>query len=454
MCKTLITSLFMLLTFTAFSQSTLQVKKDTVIVKKAEFAIENKTRDTLGFLYSTGNGRTQFKRLELVNLGDTALAIVGQDTITYKSANIGKSLQFKVGSAGAPVAGDTSYTNASLRLGNIKVWRNGLFQYRDATDGVMIDSVNGRIRFYPALAQADRIYIESLFGVSLNFQPSTSMPTVTVQDINITLPSSGLQLTGTITPNGNTISSYQWSQLTGPNTSTITNAATQTCTITGLISGTYTFRLTVTTAGGQQVSDDATVQVYPAGGPKILRVNFSNTQAPAVPGWFNVYGPVTNNHITATDPTTGWTIDNGGATGAYWTAFGGSNGNDDSGQTTGDDSGIVPDQVLKSFWFNYSTKYTTTDNLLVAGLNTAKTYTLKLVGSRKTGVSDARYGVWRINGGAELQQNALGNTAVQTVVTGVAPDATGKIGIAVYASLNTTYGDFSYINALIIEEEQ
>lgn len=454
MYKILITSLCLFFTFTAFSQSTLQVKKDTVIVKKAEFAIENKTRDTLGFLYNTGNGRTQFKRLELVNLGDTALAIVGQDTITYKSANIGKSLQFKVGVAGAPVAGDTSYTNASLRLGNIKVWRNGLFQYRDATDGIMVDSSKGFIRFYPALVQADRIYIESLFGVSLNFQLSATLPTVTVEDANITLPNSGLQLTGSVTPNGNTISSYLWSQLTGPNTATITNAATQTCTISGLVSGTYTFRLTVTTAGGQ-VSDDATVQVYPAGGPKILRVNFSNTQAPAVPGWFNVYGPVTNNHITATDPITGWTIDNGGATVAYWTGFGESNGNDDAGQTTGDNSGIIPDQVLKSFWFNYSVKYNGTDNnLLVTGLNAAKTYTLKLVGSRRTGVSDARYGVWRINGGAELQQNALGNTAVQTVVTGVAPDATGKIGIAVYPSLNTTYGDFSYLNALIIEEEQ
>ncbi|HEU4553596.1 MAG TPA: hypothetical protein VFS25_12200 [Chitinophaga sp.] len=454
MCKSLLTSLFLFFTFAAFSQSSLQVKKDTVTVKSAELTIENETRDTLGFLYNTGSGHTQFKRLELVNLGDTALAIVGQDTITYKSANIGKSLQFKVGGADAPTAGDTSYTNAGLRYANIKVWRNGLFQYRDTTDGIMVDSVSGFIRFYPALAQADRVYIESLFGVSLDFQLSAGILTVTVQDTSITLPNSGLQLTGSIASNGNTISTYQWSQLAGPNTAAITDATAQTCTITGLISGTYTFRLTVTTVDGRQISDDATVQVNPeSGGPKILRVNFSNTQAPAVPGWFNVYGPVSDNHVTATDPTTGWTIDNGGATWEYWTAFGGSNGNDDAGEVTGDDSGIVPDQVLKSFWFNYSTKYTTTDNLLITGLDASKTYTLKLVASRATGVSDARYGVWRINGGTELQQNALGNTAIQTVVTGVSPDATGKIGIAVYPSLDATYGNFSYINALIIEEE-
>jgi hypothetical protein len=276
---------------------------------------------------------------------------------------------------------------------------------------------------------------------------------VVVHDTSITLPNTGLELSAQINANGAAITGYQWSQLTGPNSSTVTNATTAACTISGLVSGTYTFRLTITTSSGQQVSDDATVHVYPEGGPKILRVNFSNTQATAVPGWFNVYGPVSDNHVTATDPTTGWTIDNGGATWEYWTAFGGSNGNDDAGEITGDDSGIVPDEVLKSFWFNYSTKYTTTDNLLITGLDTSKTYTLKLIASRRTGVSDARYGVWRINGGTELQQNALGNTTAQTVVAGVAPDATGKIGIAVYPSLDVTYGDFSYINALIIEEE-
>src|SRR5690606_19762389 len=124
--------------------------------------------------------------------------------------------------------------------------------------------------------------------------------------------------------------------------------------ISGLASGTYTYRFTVTTSGGQQVSDDFVVQVYPENSSaKILRVSFSNTAAPAVAGWFNVYGPVTDNHVTATDPVTGWTIDNGGSTGTYWAGFGGSNGNDTDGAVTGDNSGIVPDQVLQSFWFNY-----------------------------------------------------------------------------------------------------
>ncbi|KAA2243186.1 hypothetical protein F0L74_11770 [Chitinophaga agrisoli] len=458
MCKSLFGILFLLLSFTAFSQTNLQVKKDTITVQKGELVIENKTSDTLGYLYNTGNGRTAFKRLQLVNLGDTALAIVGQDTITYKSASIGKSVQFKVGEGtGTPVAGDTSYTNNGFRLGNVKVWRNGLFQYRDLNDGVMMDSLSGKIRFYPALAQGDRVYIESLYGVSLSFQLSEPIPVVTVRDTAITLPNSGLVLTPGIDTHGATINSYQWMQLSGPSSSTITNATTATCTITGLVSGTYAYRLTVTTTGGKQASDDFTVQVNTAAEAMVLRVNFSNTPAPAVPGWFNVYGPVNGNHITATDPVTGWTVDNGGAGPEYWTGFGtgtNANSNDTDGAVTGDNSGIVPDIVLQSFWFNYSKKYDSLSNLIISGLDAQKSYKVKLVASRKSGVTGPRYGVWRINGGQELLQSAIDNVTQQMVVGNVIPDAEGKIKIAMYSPVDSaTYGDFSYLNALIIEQE-
>jgi hypothetical protein len=195
--------------------------------------------------------------------------------------------------------------------------------------------------------------------------------------------------------------------------------------------------------------------VYPNNnGLKTLRAYFSNAPAAAIPGWFNVYGTVTGNHITMTDATTSWTIDNGGSTTAYWTPFGGSNSVDNAGQMTGSNNGVVPDIALNNYWFNSNIQFSSgTNNLIVSGLNPAKTYTLSLVGSRNTSAAPPRYASWHINNGAELLQNASGNTSVQTIVNNVQPGADGKINIGVYSpSLIGTYGAFSYINALIIQE--
>lgn len=54
----------------------------------AELILENRTKDTLGFLYNKGNGRTEFRRAELVNVGDSALAIKGQDTMDIRSIGL------------------------------------------------------------------------------------------------------------------------------------------------------------------------------------------------------------------------------------------------------------------------------------------------------------------------------------------------------------------------------
>lgn len=72
---------------TAFSQSSLQVKNDSVKVRNAELIIENNTRQVQGILQNMGNGRTEFRKLQLENLGDTAIAITGHDTVSFKAGN-------------------------------------------------------------------------------------------------------------------------------------------------------------------------------------------------------------------------------------------------------------------------------------------------------------------------------------------------------------------------------
>jgi lysophospholipase L1-like esterase len=283
-----------------------------------------------------------------------------------------------------------------------------------------------------------------------NLNPSVTL----VRDTSITLPATSIQLAASVKANGATISGYQWTQLSGPSISAIVNATSVSTTINSLTNGLYTYLFTVATSTGS-ITDTVSVSVYPNNnGQKTLRAYFSNTQAPAVPGWFNVHGPVNGNHITVTDLVTSWTVDNGGSTTAYWLPFGSANGADNAGQTTGNNSGVMPDIVLNDYWFNSGTAYTSgTNNLILGGLNPAKTYTLTLVGSRNTSAAPPRYSSWHINNGSELLQNASGNTSNSTIVNNVQPDANGKISIGVYSPSNVgTYGSFSYINGLIIQE--
>lgn len=62
-----------------------QIRADSVRIYSgcdtAELIIENRTKDTLGFLFNKGKGRTEFRKLRLQTVGSNAIAITGQDTL-------------------------------------------------------------------------------------------------------------------------------------------------------------------------------------------------------------------------------------------------------------------------------------------------------------------------------------------------------------------------------------
>jgi predicted esterase len=60
---------------------------------------------------------------------------------------------------------------------------------------------------------------------------------------------------GSYAPNGGTISSYAWSQVSGPNQATVSTISNTNVQVSNMIGGTYTFRLTVTGPGGSSTSD-------------------------------------------------------------------------------------------------------------------------------------------------------------------------------------------------------
>jgi hypothetical protein len=86
-------------------------------------------------------------------------------------------------------------------------------------------------------------------------------------DQTITLPTSTVTVDGTASKdqdNGGLISSYAWTQNSGPSTAAITTPAGATSTITGLKQGIYVFKLIVTDASGATASDMLTITVNAA----------------------------------------------------------------------------------------------------------------------------------------------------------------------------------------------
>ena len=92
--------------------------------------------------------------------------------------------------------------------------------------------------------------------------PSNTAPSANAgADKSITLPTNSASLTGSGTDPDGTISSYQWTQQSGPSTATMTAATTTVMNATGLVAGSYVFRLKVTDNGGLTGTDDVTVNV-------------------------------------------------------------------------------------------------------------------------------------------------------------------------------------------------
>src|SRR5215203_4614753 len=94
-------------------------------------------------------------------------------------------------------------------------------------------------------------------GAPVNQSPAVNAGT----DQTIVLPTSSVTLTGTASDPDGSIASYSWSKISGPAGGTITSAASASTTVTGLVQGSYTFRLTVTDNGGATASDDVIVTV-------------------------------------------------------------------------------------------------------------------------------------------------------------------------------------------------
>ncbi len=121
---------------------------------------------------------------------------------------------------------------------------------------IPVNGVNKQLNVYQWAALQQR-------GGTVN-PPVNAAPTANAgADKTIQLPTSSVSLTGSASDSDGSITSYAWTKVSG-GTATIASSSSATTNITGLVQGTYVFRLTVTDNGGLTASDDVTVTVNAA----------------------------------------------------------------------------------------------------------------------------------------------------------------------------------------------
>ena len=132
-------------------------------------------------------------------------------------------------------------------------------------------SISGLIQgnYVFVLTVTDNHGLTNSAGVAVTVFPSTVVNTAPVAEPggvqNITLPVNSATLSGSGTgTNGAVISSYSWSQTSGPSTATINSPNAAVTSISGLIQGNYVFVLTVTDNHGLTNSKGVGVTVNAA----------------------------------------------------------------------------------------------------------------------------------------------------------------------------------------------
>jgi gliding motility-associated-like protein len=99
--------------------------------------------------------------------------------------------------------------------------------------------------------------------VSVHVIPASVNATPTANagpDKILTLPTNSLNITGSGSDPDGSIITYSWTKVSGPD-AVLSNTASATVSISGLVEGIYTFRLTVTDDKGATASDDVNVTV-------------------------------------------------------------------------------------------------------------------------------------------------------------------------------------------------
>lgn len=207
--------------------------------------------------------------------------------------------------------------------------------------------------------------------------------------------------------------------------------------------GTYNVDVTITDNDGSAITRTLVVNVTDVDPNSSVYINFASGGGPAAPApWFNA-------RSNAAPGTTFGNIpdDNNQSSGVSLALSPGFGGAWNAGAVTGNNSGIVPDNVLREYyWFGaYGAAETT--QLQISGLSKLKTYTFKFAGSSVfSNLGDNGSTIYQI-GSRSTTLRVQGNTSQLGVIDNVTT-ATGNLTVDISKAPGAPAG---YLNGLIIE---
>jgi hypothetical protein len=124
------------------------------------------------------------------------------------------------------------------------------------------------------------------------------------QTVTLAKASDSIRLTGSATDPDGTVVSYLWSQVSGPNTPTITSPGSPSGYVKGFVTGTYVFQLTATDNKG--ATGVKTVQLAVTV-PSVITLNLSQPSADTYLGYFVVNGGDVSNPNSPETGAAAWT---------------------------------------------------------------------------------------------------------------------------------------------------
>ncbi|MBO9684317.1 MAG: T9SS type A sorting domain-containing protein [Flavisolibacter sp.] len=271
-------------------------------------------------------------------------------------------------------------------------------------------------------------------GSASQLAPTNTPPTVNAgTDRTITLPVSSVQLSATASDAEGAIASYSWSKVNGPSQFSFSSTSIASPTVSNLIQGTYTFRLTVTDNQGATAYDDVNITVNAAAATsspaKYIKVN--------VYGGSNAYTDAQwNNWNVASSLSSGTFKYSDGTSSAVSATLSQQSGVADNGPSY--TATMTPGEVIR--YASYSTSNRT---LTISGLDNSKTYNLELYASR-SGASNntTRFTI----GSTSVDIKTDDNTSTKAAFTSLVP-SNGQITISL-SKLNT----YNYINGWMLTE--
>ena len=353
------------------------------------------------------------------NLFDN-FANAGGRLLGFEQVNDGRDVPTRVNRMNSTVANSAIFVPTNFGGGGHCCWDN-FYGGSSAPNNFTLDGISQNL--YQWMARQGTIG-----GGGGNQSPTANAGS----NQTVALPASSASLSGSGSDADGSITGYAWTKISGPSGSTITSPASQNTSVTGLVQGTYVFRLTVTDDDAATGTDDVQVTVNAAqqqGTADTIRVN--------VYGGTNAYGNSAWNNWNVSSGLTSSTFTNVNAQATAVTAtISASQGVSDNGSIYG--GTMCPPEVLR-----YTSFATSTRTLTLNNLDTSATYDIIFYASRGNTGNGTIFTVGSLSDTVVTDNNKT----ITGDLTNIDPASNGTIAITLS---RTNPGGFQYLNGFIL----